>query len=153
MIGRNYPRKSSVVIRPDETPGGIYPMIPLKGLSAIPNPARNNGNDEDHTPIRFAYPINGSDVLELQLLNGLSDGAFQGIRTIPGIPTGWLAYNAVLSVIRPATRLQQQFGGFMPGPVSPYNIQNMIQSSAGSEPVNPGGPGQSAGGLPLFEGW
>jgi hypothetical protein len=153
MTGRNYPRRSSVVIRPGQTPGGIYRMIPLKGLSAIPNPARNNGDDQDRTPIRFQYPINGSDVLELQLLNGLSDGVAQGLTTIPGIPAGWLAYNAALSVYRPATRLQQQYGGFNPNPVSPYNIANMVQATAGSEPVNPGGPGQSAGSLPLFEGW
>ena len=128
-------------------------MIPLKGLSAIANPARNSGDDIDRTPIKYAYPINGSDVLELQLDNGLRDGAMQGKTSIPGIPPGWLSFDTALSVFRPATRLSQQYGGFMPGPVSPYNINNMIQATAGSEPINPGGPGQSLGEIAMFEGW
>lgn len=149
-FGRGYPRNSAPAYTP---PGGVYPMINVKGLSAIPNVARNNGDDIDRTPIKYAYPVNGSDVLELQLKNGLEDGAFQGKTTIPGIPTGWMAFNSILSVIRPATKLSQQYGGFNPNPVSPYNIANMIQATAGSEPINPGGPGQSSGGMPLFEGW
>jgi hypothetical protein len=150
-MGRDYPRNSAPAY---DTPGGIAPMISKKGLSAIPNSARNSGDDIDRTPIPYAYPINGSDVLELQLLNGLSDGAFQGKTSIPGIPPGWLAFNALSSgVFRPATRISQQYGGFMPNPVSPYQIQNMIASTAGSEPVNPGGPGQSLGAIPMFEGW
>lgn len=149
-FGRGYPRNSVPAYTP---PGGVYPMIPLKGLSAIPNPARNSGDDIDRTPIKYAYPVNGSDILELQLKNGLEDGSHQGLTSIPGIPPEWLAFNTALSVIRPATALQQQYGGFNPNPVSPYQINNMIQATAGSEPVNPGGPGQSAGGIPLFEGW
>lgn len=149
-LGRGYPRNSAPAYTPD---GGVYPMIPLKGLSAIPNPARNSGDDIDRTPIKYMYPVNGSDVLELQLKNGLEDGAMSGKTTIPGIPPGWMAFNAILSVIRPATKLTQQYSGFMPGPVSPYNIANMVQSTAGSEPINPGGPGQSLGGIPMFEGW
>jgi hypothetical protein len=148
--GRDYPRDSVPAYTP---PGGIYPMIPLKGLSAIPNEARNNGNDLDRTPIEYRYPADASGVLSLQLKNGLEDGAHQGFTTIPGIPPEWLAYNAALSVYRPATRLTQQYSGFVPGPVSPYQTANMIQATAGSEPVNPGGPGQSSGGLPMFEGW
>jgi hypothetical protein len=129
-------------------------MIPLKGLSALPNSARNNGNDLDTTPIRYAYPVNGSDVLELQLKNGLEDGAMQGKNTIPGIPSGWMAFNTLVTMFRPGQRTSHsQQGGFMPGPVSPYNIANMVQQTAGSEPVNPGGPGQVAGNIPSFEGW
>ena len=149
-FGRGYPRNSAPAYTP---PGGVFPMIDLHGLNAIPNAARNNGNDLDRTPIKYAYPINGSDVLELQLKNGLEDGTAQGLTTIPGIPPGWLAFNTALSVIRPATAKPQQYGGFMPGPVSPYNIANMVQATAGSEPVNPGGPGQSLGQIAMFEGW
>lgn len=149
-FGRGYPRNSAPAYTP---PGGVYPMISKKGLSAIPNPARYNGDDIDRTPIPYAYPVNGSDVLELQLMNGLEDGAHSGKTTIPGIPPEWLAFNTALSVYRPATAKSQQYGGFMPLPVSPYNIANMVQATAGSEPVNPGGPGQSMGQIAMFEGW
>jgi hypothetical protein len=149
-FGRNYPKASAPAMT---TPNGVYPMIRKNGLSALPNPARLSGDDIDRTPIIFGYPKNGSDVLELQLKNGLEDGAMIGKTTIPGIPAGWLAFNTAMSVIRPATTKQQQYSGFNPNPVSPYNLAAMVQATAGSQPVNPGGPGQSAGGLPLFEGW
>jgi len=151
MNGRGYPRRGSVTFKPD---GGMYPMIPLKGLSAIPNPARNSGADEDLTPIRFAYPVNGSDVLELQLNNGLADGAFQGRTTIPGIPPGWLAFNTITSIVRPGLS-RNQVGGFVPGFTSPYNQAAMVAATAGSQPTNPGGPGQVAGSVSdaAYEGW
>jgi hypothetical protein len=151
MNGRGYPRKSSVTFRNN---GGIYPMIPLKGLSGVPNPARASGADEDLTPIRFAYPVNGSDSLELQLNNGLAEGAFQGRTTIPGIPPGWLAFNTIASILRPGLA-RNQVGGFMPNFTSPYNQTAMVQATAGSQPVNPGGPGQVAGSVSdvAYEGW
>lgn len=121
-----------------------YPMESYRGLSAIPNPARNNGEDIDNTPRQFRRAVNASGLQDLQIHNGLRWGVGRGIRNIPVQSADYFWGNsAQIPVIPGQTR--GDAGGFHKRGPSSYNIQNMIQSGPGSQPVNPGGPGQIAG--------
>lgn len=117
-------------------------MQNYRGLSAIPNPARNNGEDIDNTPRQFRRNINASGMQDVQIRNGLWHGVGRGIRNIPGFTA-----NAYLYASTPIIPGQQRgdAGGFHKRGPSPYNIQNWLQQGPGSQPSNPGGPGQIAG--------
>lgn len=110
-------------------------------MSAIPNPARLNGEDIDHTPRQFRRNVNASGLQDVQINNGLRWGVGRGNRFIPGFNVGYL-YAAA-----PVIPGQQRgdAGGFHKRGPSPLNVQAMIQNGPGSQPANPGGPGQIAG--------
>jgi hypothetical protein len=115
-----------------------YPMMNYRGLSAIPNPARNNGEDIDLTPRQFRRNVNASGLQDVQINNGLFRGIARGgrMRLIDYL------YGSLV-VIPGQTR--GDAGGFHVRGPSSYNIQNMIDSTAGAQPENPGGPGMIAG--------
>lgn len=119
-----------------------YPMQNYRGLSAIPNPARNNGEDIDNTPRQFRRNVNASGLQDVQIGNGLRWGVGRGNRNIPGLTT-----NAYLLTAAPIIPGQQRgdAGGFHSRGPSPYNIQNWLQAGPGSQPTNPGGPATIAG--------
>lgn len=137
MFGRNKPQQQA---RANPLP--YYPMMNYRGLSAIPNPARLNGEDIDNTPRQFRRYVNASGLQDVQMGNGLRWGVGRGIRAIPGIGT-----NAYLYASNPIIPGQQRgdAGGFHKRGPSPYNVQNWLAAGPGSQPVNPGGPGQVAG--------
>ena len=119
-----------------------YPMQNYRGLSAIPNPARNNGEDIDNTPRQFRRNINASGLQDVQINNGLWRRIGRGIRGVPGyFPVTYL-YTAA-PVIPGQTR--GDVAGFHKRGPSPYNTQNWYEAGPGSQPENPGGPGTIAG--------
>jgi hypothetical protein len=117
----------------------FYPMQNYRGLSSIPNPARNNGEDLDHTPRQFRRYVDASGKVQMQIRNGLWNGVGRGIVNLPGIPIAWVLPNGPFPVI--PGQMRGDAGGFHTRGPSPYNIQNMMQNTAGSQPDNPGGPG------------
>lgn len=141
LFGR---KKLQTQARATGTP--FYPMMNYRGLSAIPNPARNNGEDIDNTPRQFRRNVNASGLQDVQIHNGLRWGVGRGIRRIAGFGTS--AYpNAYLYGAAPIIPGQQRgdAGGFHKRGPSYYQIQNWLQAGPGSQPVNPGGPGTIAG--------
>jgi len=115
-------------------------MQNYRGLSAIPNPARNNGEDIDNTPRQFRRIVNASGLQDVQINNGLRYGVARGTRnTFQGV--GYL-YTSV-PIIPGQTR--GDAGGFHTKGPSPLNVQNIYQNGPGSQPANPGGPGMIAG--------
>jgi hypothetical protein len=119
----------------------FYPMQNYRGLSAIPNPARNNGEDIDNTPRQFRRLVNASGVQDVQIHNGLRWGVGRGNRAIPGYPYGYM-YD-VAPIIPGQTR--GDAGGFHKRGPSPLNVAAIWQAGPGSQPANPGGPAQIAG--------
>jgi hypothetical protein len=119
-----------------------YPMMGYRGLSAIPNPARNNGEDIDNTPRQFRRFVNASGIQDVQLFNGLRSGIGRGVRMIPGFLKNGYLYTT--SPVIPGQQRGDVSGFHKRGP-SPYNVQNWYQAGPGSQPANPGGPGQVAG--------
>lgn len=115
-----------------------YPMINYRGLSAIPNPARNNGEDIDNTPRQFRRNVNASGLQDVQINNGLHRGIARGGR----LHVVDYLYDAL--VVIPGQTRGDASGFHKRGP-SPYGVQNMVDATAGSQPENPGGPGQIAG--------
>jgi len=120
--------------------GPFYPMQSYNGMT-IPNRARNNGQDIDTTPVMFRRYFN-TGAHDVQLHNGLANGVAAGKLTT-WVPTG----QAVIAHIPGQTR--DNVGGFHKRGMGPYNYQDMVQSTAGSQPEHPGGPGQIAG-TPLY---
>src|ERR1700722_17802518 len=88
------------------TPGTpYYPMESYRGLSAIPNPARNNGEDIDNTPRQFRRVVNASGSQDLQIHNGLRWGVGRGNRVIPSqLASFFWAQNSQIPVIPGQTR-------------------------------------------------
>jgi hypothetical protein len=119
----------------------FYPMQNYRGLSAIPNPARNNGEDIDNTPRQFRRVVNASGVQDVQIHNGLRWGVARGNLHMPGINVGYLYVAA--PIIPGQTR--GDAGGFHKRGPSPLNVQAVWQAGPGSQPPNPGGPAQIAG--------
>lgn len=119
-----------------------YPMMNYRGLSAIPNPARNNGEDIDNTPRMFRRNVNASGLQDVQIHNGLRWGVGRGIRNIPGLTS-----NAYLLTSAPIIPGQQRgdAGGFHKRGPSIYQINQWLQAGPGSQPTSPGGPGTIAG--------
>jgi hypothetical protein len=119
-----------------------YPMQNYRGMSAIPNPARNNGEDIDNTPRQFRRFVNASGVHDVQLNNGLHRGIGRGVRAIPG-----MIADAYLLSGMPIIPGQQRgdAGGFHKRGPSPWNVQAWNAAGPGSIPANPGGPGMIAG--------
>lgn len=110
-----------------------------------PNPhmlAPNRGQEYDTTPITFnRFGTRWGDV---QLKNGLANGVGSG-RIYGYRGEGWL--DVVVPVWPGQTRLM---GGTSPGyyPArggAPSQYQQMIDQTAGSQPMYPGGPGYAVG--------
>jgi hypothetical protein len=120
----------------------FYPMQNYRGLSAIPNPARLNGEDIDHTPRQFRRYVDASGKLTMLIGNGMGRGQLRGIINQPGIPIVWLLPNGPFPLIPGQTR--GDVAGFHTRGPAPANIQNMMDNTAGSQPQNPGGPGTVA---------
>jgi hypothetical protein len=125
-------------------------MQNYRGMSAIPNPARLNGEDIDNTPRQFRRVVDASGLQQIQIHNGLRAGIGRGNRNIPGIPlTGsepssfYWGQNNITPIIPGQTR--GDVAGFHPRGPSPLNVQQMLLNGPGSQPDNPGGPGQIAG--------
>jgi hypothetical protein len=133
-------RKLQLQARVGSTP--YYPMMNYRGLSAIPNPARNNGEDIDHTPRMFRRNVNASGLQDVQIGNGLRWGVGAGIRDIPGISVN--AYRATTAPIIPGQQ-RGDAGGFHSRGPSPYQVQAWLRAGPGSQPTNPGGPATIAG--------
>lgn len=117
-------------------------MQNYRGLSAIPNPARNNGEDIDNTPRQFRRYVNASGLQDVQANNGLYRGVGRGIRYIPGFLSNGYLYT--VAPIIPGQQRGDASGFHKRGPSS-YNVQSWMQSGPGSQPANPGGPGMIAG--------
>src|SRR6266852_5222218 len=100
-------QKPQAQARVGHTP--YYPMMNYRGLSAIPNSARLNGEDIDNTPRQFRRNVNASGLQDVQIGNGLRWGVGRGNRNIPG-----LTANAYLLTIAPIIPGQQRgdAGGF-----------------------------------------
>src|SRR5215469_992732 len=124
--------------------GPYYPMMNYRGLSAIPNAARLNGEDLDATPRQFRRNVNASGLQDVQILNGLWRGVGRGVRAIPGFMNYGNAYLYASNAIIPGQQ-RGDAGGFQQRGPSPYNVQNWLNNGPGSQPVNPGGPGRIAG--------
>lgn len=97
-------------------------------------------SDVDILPHQFRNFVNASGALDVQLVNGLQNGIATGLR-IPYRGAGWLALAAPFI---PGQTRGDVAGFHVRGP-SPLNYQNMWQAGPGSQPDNPGGPGQIAG--------
>jgi len=121
----------------------FYPMQNYRGLSAIPNRARLNGEDIDLTPAQFRRNVNASGLQDVQIGNGLRWGVGRGQRIFPGIPVGYLY--AAAPVI-PGQQRGDAAGFHKRGP-SPLNMQAIFANGPGAQPDNPGGPGKVAGNL------
>jgi hypothetical protein len=121
-----------------------YPMESYRGLSAIPNPARNNGEDIDNTPRQFRRVVNASGLQDMQIHNGMKWGTLRGVLKLPVMPADYFWGNAAQIPVIPGQTRGDVSGFHKRGPSS-YNIQNMLQAGPGSQPANPGGPGQIAG--------
>lgn len=134
-----FPRRNPTVNNSDARSAG-YPMINYRGLSAIANPARNNGEDIDNTPIQFRQYVNASGKQDVQIHNGLRWGIGRG-RRMGYLGTGFLF---AASPIIPGQQRGDAGGFHVRGP-APANIQQMWEDGPGSQPANPGGPGQIAG--------
>lgn len=113
-------------------------MQNYRGMSAIPNPARNNGEDLDATPRQFRRNVNASGLQDVQINNGLRYGVGRGTRIYPGI--------TYLFASAPVIPGQQRgdAGGFHKRGPSPLNVQGLIDNGPGAQPANPGGPGRVA---------
>lgn len=119
-----------------------YPMQGYRWLSGLPNPARNNGQDIDRTPIQFRHYVNASGVQDVQISNGLRNGIARGVRAIPGLVAK--AY-LMSSVPRIPGQQRGDVSGFHARGPSPLNVQQWLETGPGSQPDNPGGPGKIAG--------
>jgi hypothetical protein len=97
-------------------------------------------SDVDRLPHQFRRFVNGSGVQDVQLANGLRNGVAAGWR-IPYAGTGYLF--GVVPRIPGQTR--GDVAGFHKRGPSPLNYDQFWQQGPGSQPANPGGPGQIAG--------
>lgn len=121
-----------------------YAMIPYNGMMT-PNRARNNGSDQEHTPVMFRQFVAASGVHDVQLKNGVGQISMLRVdstATMPGFPkkTGYLY--AVSQII--PTHQWKDAAGFHPRGPAPQNVQNVWEAGPGSQPANPGGPGKIA---------
>lgn len=131
------PRRDHTV---NNRPGASYKMIPYRGLSGIANPARNNGEDIDVTPRQFRQYVNASGYQDVQINNGLHRGIARGGR----MRSPKAGYLFAAAPIIPGQQRGDASGFHVRGP-SPMNVQNIWEAGPGSQPANPGGPGQIAG--------
>lgn len=97
-------------------------------------------SDADRLPHQFRRFVNGSGVQDVQLANGLRNGVAAGWR-IPYAGAGYLF--GVVPRIPGQTR--GDVSGFHKRGPSPLNYDQFWQQGPGSQPSNPGGPGQIAG--------
>jgi hypothetical protein len=116
--------------------GPFYPMQVYNGATKV-NPARNNGQDIDTTPIQFRRYVN-MGYTDVQLHNGLRWGVGKGSMFTP-----YPYFQAWIPRIPGQTR--GDVAGFVQSGPSPYNIQDMMNAGPGSQPEHPGGPGTIAG--------
>lgn len=114
----------------------FYPVQSYNGMT-VPNRARNNGQDIDTTPVMFRRFVN-MGYRDVQLHNGLRNRMLSGA-LITYTPYIW----AWIPRIPGQTR--DNVSGMVKRGPSPYNVQDMMQATAGSQPEHPGGPGQIAG--------
>lgn len=101
---------------------------------------RPPSSDVDLLPHQFRRYVNASGSQDVQLINGLQNRVAAGKRT-PYAGAGYLY--AVVPRIPGQTR--GDVSGFHARGPSPLNVQAMWQAGPGSQPSNPGGPGQIAG--------
>jgi hypothetical protein len=116
--------------------GPVYPMQVYNGATR-PNPARNNGQDLDTTPIMFRRYVN-MGYTDVQLNNGLRWGVGKGSMFTP-----YPYFQSFTPRIPGQTR--GDVSGFVKTGPSPYNVQDWANAGAGMQPEHPGGPGMIAG--------
>src|SRR5215469_14093709 len=93
-------------------------MIPYNGMMT-PNRARNNGSDQEHTPVMFRQFVAASGVHDVQLKNGVGQISMLRVdstATMPGFPkkTGYLY---AVSQIIPTHQWKDAAGFHSMGPV------------------------------------
>lgn len=128
------------------------PSGPSYGVSIRPAPMQgyNNGlqrkwnrlppsTDADYLPHQLRNFVDASGAQQMQIGNGLQNGIAAGKR----IPYRGAGYLFMAAPIIPGQTRGDVSGFHARGP-SPLNYQSMWQAGPGSQPDNPGGPGQIA---------
>lgn len=114
--------------------------MPLNGLVVRKPDRQAPQNDFDLTPRQFRRYVDASGAKQILLHNGLRAGVASGrIMDVP--PNGylWTSYPRIPGQTR------GDMAGFHKRGPDPLSVQALFNNGPGSQPQNPGGPGQIAG--------
>jgi hypothetical protein len=128
-----------------EFTGAMYPgghEIPVFA-GYIPNPARNNGADIEPIPITPVRKQNWPE-MQIQLNQGWQSTNY-GKK---------MSYDTYLRLLTDSANKGRNYllpsrGGNLHRSAAPGNVQSMVDTTAGSQPTTPGGPGFIASGVDL----
>lgn len=117
-----------------------FPMVVLNGYLKRKQNRLSPESDADHSPREFRRFVNASGVQDVQIKNGLWGKTTMGRRQ----PIDYVDYLYAANPRIPGQR-RDDIGGKHKRGIDPQSWQALVDSGPGSQPVNPGGPGQMVG--------